>query len=162
MKKNTVLVILAFFAYIAQSTAQEKITVEPGDSVTVVYTASIDENVIDQATSENPLTFVAGNGDMIRGFEKGIIGMHRHETKVFVVPPEDAYGMPDPSAYIEIKRSQLPEGMEPHVGSIITLPDLDNYTVTVKEVDGDKVVLDANHQFSGKEIKFVVTVQDIE
>ncbi len=38
-----------------------------------------------------PLTFVVGNGTMIKGFEEGVVGMRLHETKTIVVPPDKGY-----------------------------------------------------------------------
>lgn len=162
MKNFIIIIISVLFVWVSSSVAQETATVEAGDSVTVAYIASIEDHIVEQAPVDAPLTFVVGNGDMIEGFEKAIIGMHKNETKTFVVVPEDAYGMPDPEAYIALKRSQLPEGIDPHVGTVIALPALNNYLVTVKEVDNDTVILDANHQLAGKEITFVVTVMDVE
>ncbi len=161
--KSIILVIVMFFlTWIPQSMAEDTTLVTEGSSVTIGYTATIEDEVVDTATEENPLTFVVGQGIMIDGFEQAITGMHEGETKTFVVAPEDAYGEYDPDAHITLSRSQLPEGIELHVGSVITLTALDNYPVTVKEVDNDTVLLDANHEFAGKEIKFVVTVIDVE
>lgn len=44
-----------------------------------------------------PLQFKIGSGQMIRGFERGIIGMAVGETKVIVVSPQDGYGELDKS-----------------------------------------------------------------
>ncbi len=39
----------------------------------------------------NLLEFTAGEGQMIVGFDEGVMGMHLGETKVIIVPPEKAY-----------------------------------------------------------------------
>lgn len=38
-----------------------------------------------------PLNFTVGKGQMIAGFEEGIIGMHEGSTRLIVVPPEKGY-----------------------------------------------------------------------
>ncbi len=42
--------------------------------------------------SFSPLSFTVGEGQMINGFDKGVIGMAVNQTKVLTIPPEDAYG----------------------------------------------------------------------
>jgi hypothetical protein len=39
-----------------------------------------------------PMSFVAGRGEVIPGFESRIQGMKAGETKTIVIPPEEAYG----------------------------------------------------------------------
>jgi FKBP-type peptidyl-prolyl cis-trans isomerase 2 len=43
-------------------------------------------------SSYTPLTFTVGSGQMIAGFDQGVIGMSENETKVIVVPPDEGYG----------------------------------------------------------------------
>ncbi len=39
----------------------------------------------------DPLTFTVGDGSMIEGFDKGVVGMKLNETKTIVVPPDEGY-----------------------------------------------------------------------
>ncbi len=39
----------------------------------------------------DPLTFTVGDGTMIKGFDRGVIGMKLNETKTIVVPPDEGY-----------------------------------------------------------------------
>jgi FKBP-type peptidyl-prolyl cis-trans isomerase 2 len=39
-----------------------------------------------------PLTFTVGSGQLIKGFDNGVIGMTVGQTKVIVVPPSQGYG----------------------------------------------------------------------
>lgn len=43
-------------------------------------------------SSYTPLSFTVGSGQMIAGFDQGVIGMSENETKVIVVPPDEGYG----------------------------------------------------------------------
>ena len=160
--KHIVIFILVTFIWVTGSIAQDTLVVQDGSCITVTYTASINDEIIDTASPNEPLTFVLGEKTMIDGFEQGIIGMKKGESKTFVVTPENAYGLHDPQAYITLKRSQLPENTQLHEGSVIMLPALDNYPVTVKKMDNDTVILDANHKLAGKEITFSVTIMDVE
>eukprot|EP00397_Hematodinium_sp_SG-2012_P035820 GEMP01038590.1.p1 GENE.GEMP01038590.1~~GEMP01038590.1.p1 ORF type:complete len:175 (+),score=32.47 GEMP01038590.1:61-585(+) len=41
---------------------------------------------------EQPFSYRAGAGDMIPGWEKGLIGMQRGEKRELIIPSSDAYG----------------------------------------------------------------------
>ena len=67
----------------------------PGQKVTVHYTAYIDdrEQPFDDSRSRSaPLTFRLGVGDVIRGWDLGILGMKEGEQRILVIPPYLAYG----------------------------------------------------------------------
>jgi len=50
-----------------------------------------------------PLQFQIGVGQMIPGFEKGVIGMYLNQTKVIEIPPDEAYGQLNQSKLVEIQ-----------------------------------------------------------
>jgi FKBP-type peptidyl-prolyl cis-trans isomerase 2 len=50
-----------------------------------------------------PLQFQIGAGQMIPGFEKGVIGMYLNQTKVIEIPPNEAYGQLNQSKLVEIQ-----------------------------------------------------------
>jgi peptidylprolyl isomerase len=43
-------------------------------------------------TSYTPLEFTVGNGDLIKGFESGVIGLSLNETKTLAIPASLGYG----------------------------------------------------------------------
>lgn len=43
-----------------------------------------------------PLNFTVGQGQMVKGFEMGVIGMQANETKTLTLSPEEAYGLSNP------------------------------------------------------------------
>lgn len=66
-------------------------TVEDGDTVTINFTGTIDGKEFDGGSAED-YELIIGNGEMIDGFEEGIIGMQKGDTKdVEVTFPEDYY-----------------------------------------------------------------------
>jgi peptidylprolyl isomerase len=67
---------------------------ESGDTVTVNYTGMLsDGTVFDSSASHGqPFTFTLGVGQVIPGWDKGIVGMKVGDTKTLVIPPADAYG----------------------------------------------------------------------
>ena len=66
-------------------------TVENGDTVTINFTGTIDGKEFDGGSAED-YELVIGDGDMIDGFEDGIVGMKAGETKELDLTfPDDYY-----------------------------------------------------------------------
>ena len=66
-------------------------TVEDGDTVTINFTGTIDGKEFDGGSAED-YELVVGDGGMIDGFEEGIVGMKKGETKELDLTfPEDYY-----------------------------------------------------------------------
>lgn len=90
-----------------------------GDSVSVLYVGRLqDGSVFDtnvkevgeasglQKLSYEPLQFQVGAGQMIQGFDEGVVGMKKGEKKIITVPPEKGYGQRDPRNIIALPRVQ--------------------------------------------------------
>lgn len=56
-----------------------------------LYPKSLSFNLRAQS-AYTPLQFTVGAGQMITGFDQGVLGMSVDETKVITVPPEEGYG----------------------------------------------------------------------
>lgn len=69
-----------------------------GDTVAMNYTGHLaDGTVFDSNTDPKfnhvtPFIFTLGAGQVIPGWDKGIVGMTVGEKKTLVIPPADAYG----------------------------------------------------------------------
>jgi peptidylprolyl isomerase len=69
-----------------------------GDSVSMNYTGRLadgtvfDSNIDPKFKHVEPFIFTLGAGQVIPGWDKGIVGMKVGEKKTLVIPPEDAYG----------------------------------------------------------------------
>ena len=84
-----------------------KDVVAKGNTISVDYTGRLEDGTIfdssrvdDAKKSTNyssgrtyePLSFTVGAGEMIKGFDQGVVGMHLGEKKTITVSPEDGYG----------------------------------------------------------------------
>ena len=73
-------------------------TAKAGDSVSMNYTGRLedgtvfDSNVDPKFQHTEPFAFILGSGQVIPGWDKGIVGMKVGEKKTLTIPPEDAYG----------------------------------------------------------------------
>ncbi|MBN41209.1 MAG: peptidylprolyl isomerase [Chloroflexi bacterium] len=138
--------------------------VKQGDNVKVHYTGKLlDGSVFDSSEGRDPLEFTVGTGQMIAGFDKGVVGMVLDEQKEITIPPEEAYGIYDPEKIIEVPNDQFPEDLSLEVGMQISAsqPDGSPIPFTVKEIGEQNVTLDGNHFLAGKDLIFSVTLVSI-
>ena len=69
-----------------------------GDTVSMNYTGRLqdgtvfDSNVDPKFKHVEPFSFTLGAGQVIAGWDKGIVGMKVGEKKTLTIPPEDGYG----------------------------------------------------------------------
>jgi FKBP-type peptidyl-prolyl cis-trans isomerase FkpA len=68
----------------------------PGRQVTVNYTGKFtDGKIFDTSVGKAPLTFLLGAGQVIQGWDKGVVGMKVGGKRILTVPPEYGYGAND-------------------------------------------------------------------
>lgn len=67
--------------------------IKKGDTISLDYTLTVDGQVVDTSVGKQPLEFVVGSGQVIPGFDKGVLDMNVGEEKTFSVSPEEGYGV---------------------------------------------------------------------
>jgi FKBP-type peptidyl-prolyl cis-trans isomerase len=79
---------------IIDSVVGEGAVVEAGDQVTVNYVGALEDGTIFDASANHggPATFPIGVGQVIAGWDQGVIGMREGGTRILVIPSELAYG----------------------------------------------------------------------
>jgi FKBP-type peptidyl-prolyl cis-trans isomerase len=59
----------------------------------VAFVGKLDDGtVFDSATADKPFVFILGNGDVHRGWDKGLMDMRIGEKRRLTVPPDMGYG----------------------------------------------------------------------
>jgi peptidylprolyl isomerase len=132
-------------------------TVKNGDKVKVHYTGKFEDGeVFDSSENRDPLDVEVGAAQVIKGFEDALVGMEEGEKKTVSVPPDQGYGPHDPALLIDIPNAQIPKEVSPAVGMKLRLNDDKGQSilVTVSEIGGDSIKLDANHPLAGKVLVF--------
>jgi peptidylprolyl isomerase len=139
-------------------------TAKTGDTVTVHYTGRLDDDtVFDTSHGKSPLKITIGDGNLIKGFENGLIGMEVGEKKNLVIPPEKAYGQNDEKLTTKVSRAHLPDSVQPAIGTQLQVKQKDGsiFLVWITAMDEETVTLDANHPLAGKTLNFDVELTDI-
>ena len=111
-----------------------------------------------------PLEFVCGAGQMIQGFDAAVADMEVGEVKEIHLMPEEAYGMPDPNAILELEIAKLPGSEELQVGQQVYLTNQMGQPFLVKVIAKDEVniTFDANHEMAGKELNFKIELVEVK
>ena len=111
-----------------------------------------------------PLQFICGAGQMIRGFDAAVADMEVGQKVKVHLMPEEAYGMPDPSAIITLEIAQLPGAEELEVGEQVYLTSQNgqSFPVKVTEKDDTMITFDANHEMAGKELNFEIELVEVK
>ena len=142
--------------------------VKENNTVKVNYTGKLsDGQVFDSSEGKEPLEFTLGQGQLIPGFEEGLIDMKLKEKKTITITTEQAYGEVDSDLILEVNKSKLPKDMTPEVGMglVSKSPDGQETNLVVVEVKEESIVIDGNHPLAGKELIFdleIVGIKDTE
>ena len=139
-------------------------TIKNGDTVKVHYTGTLDNGeVFDSSLQRDPLQFTLGQGQLIPGFEKAVIGLGVGDVTTANIPSVEAYGEHNPQMEVTVEKSQLPEGMTPEVGMQLQLnqPDGQPIPCVITKIEGEMVTIDANHPLAGKDLTFNIEIVEI-
>lgn len=136
-----------------------------GDTVRVHYTGTLEDgSEFDSSRKrDEPLEFTLGQGQMIPGFEKAVSGMEVGQSKQVSIPSDEAYGEKKKEMIMEVPKENFPPDITPEVGQQLAVNTQGKQVpVTVTEVSGDTVILDANHPLAGKDLKFDIELVEID
>lgn len=138
--------------------------VKKDDTVKVHYTGKLaNGEVFDSSLERDPMEFKVGSGQLIPGFENGVIDMKVNEKKTITIPSSEAYGEPRKELVQEVPKDRLPEEIKPEVGMglVSKTPEGQEIQLVVKEVNDDNIVVDGNHPLAGQELTFEIEVVGI-
>jgi peptidylprolyl isomerase len=141
--------------------------VKEGDTVKVHYTGKLTDegSVFDSSREREPLEFTLGQGQLIPGFEKAVIGMEEGDNATVNIPSKDAYGERREDLELEVSKSDLPDNVDPQVGMQLQMQQKQNgqaIPVQITAVEDDYVTLDANHPLAGKDLTFDIELVELE
>jgi FKBP-type peptidyl-prolyl cis-trans isomerase 2 len=139
--------------------------VKENNTIKVNYTGKLSNGqIFDTSEGKEPIEFVLGQGRLIPGFEKGLIDMKLNEKKTIEIAKDQAYGDVNDNLIQEIKKTDLPQDMEPKVGMglVSKSPDGKEINLMVVEVKDESIVIDGNHPLAGHDLIFDVEVVEIK
>jgi len=139
-------------------------TIKEGDTIKVHYTGTIaDGTVFDSSKEREPLEFTIGEGKLIPGFEKAVVGMAVGDTSKVTIPSDEAYGEKREDMVIDVDKGQIPPDIKPEVGQQLQVQQKDGgaIPVVITEITDETVQLDANHPLAGQDLTFEIEVVEV-
>lgn len=111
-----------------------------------------------------PLEFICGAGQMIKGFDAAVADMEVGQVVDIHLMPEEAYGMPDPNAIFTLEIAQLPGSEDLEVGQQVYLSNQygQPFPVKVTAKEEQNITFDANHEMAGKELNFKIELVEVK
>lgn len=149
--------------------------VKTGNTIQVDYTGKLENGTVFDTSIEEiakeagiyteqrnyvPLTFKVGSGQLIPGFDEGVIGMKVGEEKTLTIPPEKAYGEYNETWVQAVPLADLNLSVKPEIGQ--TLSSMYGARFKVIDVNETHVTLDSNHELAGKTLIFDIKLISIE
>jgi FKBP-type peptidyl-prolyl cis-trans isomerase SlyD len=126
------------------------------------YTLTDDSGNKLDASDGTPLAYLHGNGNLIPGLERELEGKSAGDKLKVKIAAADAYGEYDKSLVQRVPRralkgvGDLRVGMQLHTQSAHGVR-----AVTVTQIVGDMVTVDANHPLAGQTLNFEVEIAEV-
>lgn len=139
--------------------------VKNNDTVKVHYIGKLKSgHIFDSSVDRGkPIEFTLGRGQLIPGFEKGLIDMKVKEKKTIRIPKEEAYGEKNKELIQEVAKNHLPKDIRPKVGMNLVSKtqsgkDID---LVITDVKKETIIVDGNHPLAGRDLIFDLEVVEI-
>jgi FKBP-type peptidyl-prolyl cis-trans isomerase SlpA len=140
------------------------IEIESNTRVTLNFSLSLENGEeVDSNFGADPVSFVMGDGSLLPGFERRLLGMRPGDEAEFRIPPAEGFGEPQDDNVQSLPRRDFDEEfLAP--GMLFSFADAAGGEVPgmVSEVDEETVKVDFNHPLSGRTINFKVRIAQVE
>jgi len=138
--------------------------IEQHQVVSIDYELKNDDGkVLDSSAGQQPLTYLHGTGGLIPGLEKALEGKSAEDELEVTIAPAEAYGEFDDSLVQKVNKSAFDgvDNIEPGMQFQAEGNEGEAQSITVVEVEGDDVTIDANHPLAGKTLHFSVQIREV-
>lgn len=138
--------------------------IKKSDLICVEYTGKLESGEIfdssNHGSHSHPLIFRAGEGQMIPGFDKAVIGMEKGQEKIITLKPEEAYGDKREELTKKVPIGNIPK--EAKAGSTLYMQTPQGpVPLTIIEINDKEATIDFNHPLAGKTLIFNIKIVGI-
>ena len=127
-----------------------------------------EEELMEQATRQQPLTFCFGIGMMLKRFEKNLKGKKAGDKFDFVIDYTEAYGEYEDENIVDLPKNifEIEGKFDSEMiaeGNFVPLMDNNGNRVnaTVVKIDENTVTVDLNHPLAGENLHFIGEIIDV-
>jgi peptidylprolyl isomerase len=156
-----VVVIAIVGAYLAIGMSTP--VVAAGDTINVTYTGSFTNGtVFGSNVGGQQMQFTVGSGQLIKGFDDGVIGMRVGEEKNITVPVNEAYGPVNPQMVVVIPANTFGNKTVQVGGGVSTVENGQEVQGVITKVNATNVTVNFNSPLAGKVLVFQIKVLSIK
>lgn len=124
------------------------------------YTLKDKQGQLLDESSEGPLQFLTGIGQIIPKLEDALMGMLIGQKKTVNLTAADAYGEIDPKMLMDVPKKDLAH-LQLEIGAFLQLNlGQQNKVVRITKIGDETVTLDGNHPLAGVDLIFDVEMID--
>jgi FKBP-type peptidyl-prolyl cis-trans isomerase 2 len=159
----SIALLIAVFGVIYLIISSGSQAVVKGDTIQVYYTGRLTNGtVFDSNVGRQPLNFTVGSGQLIKGFDEGVIGMKINETRNITIPVNEAYGEINPNLIINVPLNVF-GNKTVSVGNVVTrTSNGQQYQGTVISINATDATINFNSPLAGKILIFNIRVVGIQ
>ena len=124
--------------------------------------------LMERATSEEPMKFVFGVGMMLKKFEDNLFGLETGDKYEFTIPEDEAYGPYLDENVLDLDRSifEMDGKLDERIifaGNVVPLMDSEGNRLNaqVVEVTDSHVKVDLNHPLAGENLHFKGSILEV-
>ncbi len=138
----------------------EDTRIAQGSQVSLHFSVSLENGLeIDNTRSRTePVTLTIGDGNLLEGFEKALLGLRAGDRRTVHLPPEDAFGQWNADNIQTFDTVKF--GDRPELNQVVEFEDKAKTTLAgvVKSVNDDITEVDFNHPLAGRNVVFEVEI----
>jgi FKBP-type peptidyl-prolyl cis-trans isomerase SlyD len=137
--------------------------IQKGRVVGMHYTLRNDDGeIIDTSEGREPLTFLQGYGNIIKGLEAELEGKKLGDKLDVVVEPEEGYGVAHEQLIQQVPRSAFEGVDELQIGmQFQAQTEQGPVPIRVIAIEGEEVTIDGNHELAGVRLHFSVSIETV-
>ncbi|AFT71983.1 Peptidyl-prolyl cis-trans isomerase [Alloalcanivorax dieselolei B5] len=143
----------------------DELRVGPQTRITLHFAVRLmDGTEMDSTFGGEPASFVWGDGSLLPGFERAILGLKAGDRRSVFIDAQSGFGEYNEQNVQHFRRDTFaaPDGME--VGTVMNFADAAGAELpgVVSALDEQWVTVDFNHPLAGRELTFEVEIVRVE
>ena len=139
-------------------------TVQQGNTIKVHYTGKLKNGrVFDASRGKSLFEFRVGANQVITGFEEGVIGMRKGESKTVTIGLEKAYGAKRKDLIVTLPKTDFPKNIDLKIGQHMQIQpgNSQRISVLISAATDTEVTVDGNHPLAEEDLIFEIELLEI-
>jgi FKBP-type peptidyl-prolyl cis-trans isomerase SlpA len=139
--------------------------VQPGSKLTLHFALQLPNGeVIDSNFGKAPVSFVVGDGNLLPGFERELLGLQAGAEVDVVIAASQAFGVVNPDNQQRFPRYLFAPTLALSENLLVEFADARGYSQAgrVVSITSKDVEVDFNHPLAGQDIRFQAKIYSIE